>query len=67
MNRRTVNPKLEYMPGSAAAEIYFIAAMMILILIICGVAVYFFARTYKREMAEKQRRAEEGNAAEDQN
>ncbi len=53
------------MPGSAAAEIYFIAAMMILILIICGVSVYFFARTYKREMAEKRRLAEEREAAEE--
>lgn len=62
-----LNPKLEYMPGSGAAEIYFIAAMMILILIICGVAVYFFARTYKKEMAEKRQRTEKENAAEDQN
>lgn len=44
------------MPGYAVAEIYFIAAMMVLILIICVVAVYFFARTYKKEMREKQER-----------
>ena len=30
------------MPGSAVAEVYFIAAMMILILIICAVAVFAF-------------------------
>ncbi|MGI8639223.1 MAG: hypothetical protein ACR2MG_04645 [Pyrinomonadaceae bacterium] len=46
------------MSNSALAEIYFIAAMMILIFIICGVAVYFFFRTYKKEMAEKQKRIE---------
>jgi len=44
------------MPGYAVAEIYFIAAMMVLILVICGVAVYFFARTYKKEMREKRER-----------
>lgn len=41
------------MPGSATAEVYFIAAMMILILVISGVAVFFFAKTYKKEMAER--------------
>lgn len=30
--------------------------MMILILIVCGVALYFFFSTYKREMREKQER-----------
>lgn len=44
------------MPGYAVAEVYFIAAMMVLILIISGVAVYFFARTYKKEMREKRER-----------
>ncbi|MBX3245160.1 MAG: hypothetical protein KF685_11980 [Acidobacteria bacterium] len=44
------------MPGSATAEIYFIASMMILILLICGVTVYFFAKTYKKEMAEREKR-----------
>lgn len=42
------------MPYSGVAEMYFIAAMMILILVVCVVAVYFFVRTYKREMAEKE-------------
>ena len=41
------------MPGAGRAEIYFIAAMMILILIVCIVSVYFFFKTYKKEMAEK--------------
>ncbi len=44
------------MPRYEVAEIYFITAMMILILIISGVAVYFFIRTYKKEMREKQAR-----------
>ncbi len=44
------------MPGSATAEVYFITAMMILILIISGVAVFFFAKTYKKEMADKKKR-----------
>lgn len=41
------------MPGSAKAEVIFISAMMILILIISFTAVFFFARQYKREMAAK--------------
>lgn len=41
------------MPNSGLAEIYFIAAMMILITIICIVAVFFFFRTFARERAEK--------------
>ena len=41
------------MPGVARAEIYFIAAMFILIAVICTVAVYFFFRTYKSEMKQK--------------
>jgi len=46
------------MPGSARAEIYFIAAMMILILIICSVAVFHFFKTYKKEMREKNAKVE---------
>jgi len=53
------------MPGSATAEIIFISAMMILILIISVASVYFFFRQYKKEMRENaarlQKRAE--NAA----
>ncbi len=41
------------MSNSALAEIYFIAAMMILIFIISGVAVYFFFRQYKKEKIQK--------------
>ncbi len=44
------------MSNSALAEIYFITAMMILILVICGVAVYFFFRTYKKEMKQREKR-----------
>jgi cbb3-type cytochrome oxidase subunit 3 len=35
---------------SAEAEVYFIAAMMVLILVISFVAVYFFVRQYRKEM-----------------
>ena len=41
------------MPGSAKAELIFIAAMMVLILVISFASVYFFFKTYKKEMAEK--------------
>lgn len=41
------------MPGSATAEILFIGAMMILILIIAIASVYFFMRQYKKEMRAK--------------
>lgn len=44
------------MPGAADAELYFIAAMMVLILVISFVAVFFFVRQYKKEMAEKAER-----------
>jgi uncharacterized protein YpmB len=49
------------MPGSAMAELIFIAAMMILILVISFAAVYFFFKTYRKEMAEKKAK---GSAAE---
>jgi flagellar basal body-associated protein FliL len=45
------------MPGAGRAEIIFIAAMMVLILVVCGLAVYFFFKTYKKEMREKAERA----------
>jgi hypothetical protein len=38
------------MPGSAWSEIYFISAMMLLILIFSGATVYFFFRQYRKEM-----------------
>lgn len=41
------------MPGAERAEIYFIAAMMVLILILSFAAVYFFIRQYKKEMRER--------------
>ena len=44
------------MPGSGIAEVYFIAAMMILIMILSVSAVYIFFRTYKKEMREKAER-----------
>jgi len=44
------------MPGSARAEIYFIAAMMILILVGSGAAMYFFFKQYNKEMREKAER-----------
>ena len=47
------------MPGSGRAEIYFITSMMIHILIICAVALYFFFKTYKKEMLEKEARKQE--------
>jgi len=42
------------MPGFGRAELYFISAMMLLIIIICGVAVYAFFKTYRKEMLEKE-------------
>jgi uncharacterized membrane protein len=36
------------------AEIYFIGAMMILILVGCAVAVIAFFKTYKKEKAERE-------------
>ena len=41
------------MPGSVTAEVIFITAMMVLILIVCFASVYFFFKTYKKEMKEK--------------
>lgn len=44
------------MPGADRAEIYFITAMMVLILILSFAAVYFFIKTYKKEMRDKRER-----------
>ena len=41
------------MPGFGRAELYFISAMMFLIIIVCGVAVYAFFKTYRKEMLER--------------
>ncbi|MEP6787628.1 MAG: hypothetical protein ABJB40_04310 [Acidobacteriota bacterium] len=46
------------MPGSGRAEIYFIAAMMILIMILSVSAMIIFFKTYKKEMREKALRNE---------
>lgn len=45
-----------------AAEVYFIAAMMMLILVISFVAVYFFVRQYRKEMKEKAERIKQKTA-----
>ncbi len=42
------------MPGAERAEIYFIAAMMLLTLILSFAAVYIFVKQYKKEKKEKQ-------------
>jgi uncharacterized protein YpmB len=46
------------MPGATQAEIYFIAAMFVLIIVISVTSCYFFFRTYKKEKAERQKRIE---------
>jgi len=52
------------MPGAGRAEIYFIAGMMILIMVLCTAAVIFFFKTYKTEMKQKaERLAKESEAA----
>ena len=56
MKLRTANPKLAAMSSTAAAEIYFIGAMMILILVICSVTMFLFIRQYRREVKSKDRR-----------
>jgi hypothetical protein len=48
------------MPGSATAEIIFIASMMALILIVCIATVFFFFRTFRNE--KRSREAEKNNA-----
>ncbi len=37
------------MSNSTLAEIYFVAGMMIVVLVICGVATYFFFKTFYAE------------------
>lgn len=41
------------MPGTGRSEVIFVAAMMILIMILSIAAVYVFFRTYKKEMHDK--------------
>ena len=53
------------MPGASRAEVYFISAMMFLIVVLCIGAVYVFFKTYKKEMREKAaRQASESKTAE---
>jgi flagellar basal body-associated protein FliL len=46
------------MPNASQAEIYFIAAMFLLIIAISGTATYFFFSTYKKEQSQKRNRIE---------
>jgi flagellar basal body-associated protein FliL len=41
--------------SNSIAEVYFIAAMMILIMILCVAAVYIFFRQLKREKGEREK------------
>jgi cbb3-type cytochrome oxidase subunit 3 len=45
-------------PNASQAEIYFIAGMFVLIIVISAVSTYFFFRTYRREKADREKRAE---------
>ena len=51
------------MPGAGRAEVYFIAAMMILIVILSVTACIVFFKTYKKEMREKEARKVEAQIA----
>jgi len=46
------------MLNASQAEIYFIAGMFILIIVISATATYFFFRTYQREKIAGKKRAE---------
>ena len=46
------------MVNASVAEIYFIAAMFLLIVVISGTATYFFFRTYRKEQTQKRIRLE---------
>jgi F0F1-type ATP synthase membrane subunit b/b' len=41
------------------SEAYFIIAMMVLILVLCTIAVYFFMTQYKKEMRERAERVKQ--------
>ena len=45
------------MPGDGRSEVYFIAGMMVLIVILCVIACVVFVRTYKKEMRAKAEQA----------
>lgn len=55
------------MSNAATAELYFIAAMMILILILSVSATYIFFRQYKREMKNKDKINEQARAEAERN
>ena len=44
------------MPNATRAEIYFIAAMMVLILVVSFTSVFFFVKQYRKEMRERELR-----------
>ncbi len=44
------------MPMPSWGEIYFVAGMMLLTIIITIVSIYFFVKTYRKEMREKRER-----------
>ena len=46
------------MPFASTAELYFIAVMMILMIVFSVVSIYIFFRTYNKEMREKAARKE---------
>lgn len=48
------------------SEIYFIIAMMILILVVCTVATVAFFKTYYREKADREKQHENAQKIEDQ-
>jgi hypothetical protein len=55
------------MPTISRAETYFIAAMMFLIIVLCVSAVYFFIKTYRKEMRDKEERLGEKKNAKGKN
>ncbi len=55
------------MPGAGRAEVYFIVAMMILIMVVCVTAIVFFFKTYRKEMREKELRILAKAAAAEEN
>jgi len=52
------------MLNASQAEIYFIAGMFVLIIVISTAATYFFLRTYKQEKIQRQKRAEQKSKVE---
>ena len=50
------------MLNASRAEIYFIAGMFVLTIVISAAATYFFFRTYKKEKSDRKLRAEKQKA-----